>query len=382
MKLLIAGDYVPQRRIIEKLSIKDYSFLNSIRSVTEQVDYSIVNLEAPVSDGRKAHPIEKTGPSLYCPEVALLALKYAGFNCVTLANNHFRDYGQDFVNSTIDLCEKWSIEHIGGGKTYEQARTFLRLLDKKNNKAIGIINACESEWSIANSSRGGSNPLDIVEVSRDIHDAKLACDYVLLITHGGVEWYNLPTPDMQKTFRFFVEMGADVIVNHHQHCISGYELYQGKPIFYGLGNFCFDNEPTSLSFWNKGLVVELDFNTQLNFRVLPIHQCAEDATVTIIPNDIEIESEINQLNTIISSSLSLTNAYEQYVKKAGEYRLSLLQPWQSALMRGLYSKGLLPSVLSNKWKKNALNLFRCASHREILLKYLETQVESNENSHS
>jgi poly-gamma-glutamate synthesis protein (capsule biosynthesis protein) len=45
---------------------------------------------------------------------------------------------------------------------------------------------------------------------------------------------------MVETYRFFIEAGADAVVNHHQHCICGYEVYKGKPIFYGLGNFCFD----------------------------------------------------------------------------------------------------------------------------------------------
>lgn len=43
---------------------------------------------------------------------------------------------------------------------------------------------------------------------------------------------------MQEIYRFFVDIGADAVINHHQHCYSGYEVYKEKPIFYGLGNFC------------------------------------------------------------------------------------------------------------------------------------------------
>lgn len=63
---------------------------------------------------------------------------------------------------------------------------------------------------------------------------------------------------MVDTYRFFIDAGADAVINHHQHCISGYEHYQGKPIFYGIGNFffppIFKHTPKS---WNEGYMVTL-----------------------------------------------------------------------------------------------------------------------------
>lgn len=374
MRILIAGDYVPQKRINEKLSMRDFSFFDSVREKLESVDYSIVNLEAPITDGTKLCPIDKTGPNLYANETALEALCYAGFRCVTLANNHFRDYGQHLVESTISLCEKWALDHIGGGSNAEQASRYSVIEDPDSKQKIAIINACEAEWSISNSHHGGSNPLDIVNICRDISSAKKRCAYCILIIHGGVEWYNLPTPRMQKLYRFFVEQGADVVINNHQHCFSGYEMYEGKPIIYGLGNFCFDKGKQRRSFWNEGVLVELDIDEDISISFVPLLQCADDSTVELLPDDDKILTELHNLSSVIADSCLLEDRFNEFSEKAALSRLSLLQPWQGRILGWLYGHGLLPDLLSHEWKKRALNLFRCESHREVLLNYLEKQV--------
>ena len=65
---------------------------------------------------------------------------------------------------------------------------------------------------------------------------------------------------MKELYHYFVDAGADVVINHHQHCYSGYEEYKGSPIFYGLGNFLFDNSDFRPQPWNEGYLVELDFS--------------------------------------------------------------------------------------------------------------------------
>jgi len=106
-------------------------------------------------------------------------------------------------------------------------------------KKIGVINACEHEFSIADNEHGGSNALDLINMQEDITEVRKEADFVVLILHGGIEQYHYPTPRMKRWYRHFVDLGADAVVNHHQHCINGYEVYKGKPIFYGLGNFYF-----------------------------------------------------------------------------------------------------------------------------------------------
>lgn len=104
-----------------------------------------------------------------------------------------------------------------------------------------------------------------------IKEAREKADSVVVIMHGGHETYQLPTPQMQQTYRFFVDIGADAVVNHHQHCYSGYEVYKNKPIFYGLGNFCFEPLGNVRPTWYEGYMVNLHFNAdvEIKFDLIP-----------------------------------------------------------------------------------------------------------------
>ena len=118
MNILIAGDFVPRRRISAQIEIGNFSCIEEVVPVIQSVDYAIVNFESPIVN-HEAKPIDKTGPNLKCTEKALECIAHVGFNCITLANNHFRDFGQIGVEDTIDVCESQHIDYVGGGKTME-----------------------------------------------------------------------------------------------------------------------------------------------------------------------------------------------------------------------------------------------------------------------
>ena len=94
INLLITGDYSPQYRVSEFIAQRDFaSIFGEVKSLTSQMDYSVVNFESAVAD-KTDKPILKCGPNLHCDAKALEAIKWAGFDMVTLANNHFYDYGE------------------------------------------------------------------------------------------------------------------------------------------------------------------------------------------------------------------------------------------------------------------------------------------------
>ena len=200
MNILFCGDFFPSLRISERIESGDYHFFDSIKPLTEEADYSIVDFEGPVVEGN-AVPIQKTGPNLRCTSKAMAAVKYAGFNCVSFANNHFRDFGDNGVNQSINAANKYGLDYMGGGVTLDDARKILYTVIK--DEKLAVINVCEHEWSIATVGHGGSNPLDIVDNYHDIQAAKEQAERVIVMIHGGVEHYQLPTPRMQKLYRFF-----------------------------------------------------------------------------------------------------------------------------------------------------------------------------------
>lgn len=366
MKVLIAGDFVPRFRIKEMVETSDFSFFDEVVNYTAQSDYSIVNFESPIVEGEGV-PIEKTGPNLKCHLNAMKAIRHAGFNCVTLANNHFYDFGDKGVSDTLKVCSENGIDHVGGGMNLAEAE--MVLYKQIGNETLAVVNFCENEWSIATEISGGSAPLNLVHNIRNIQEARKKAKYVLVIIHGGTEHYQLPSPRMKETYRFFIEQGADVIINHHQHCFSGYELHHAKPIFYGIGNFCFDNNNPNDKLWNEGFVVEIDFsNNNIGFRLLPYIQCSVIPQVHFLENTIEFEKTMLHLNNIICNDTSLSEAFQQMVKTKSF--LQFLEPYNNKYLNYLKSKGLLPSFLSRKKKNSILEVFRCESHRDVMFRLL------------
>ena len=365
MRLLIAGDFVPHERVAKMFALGDYSSVEALRPVFAHADYSIVNLECPILHGGEK-PIIKNGPNLYADTHALEALKEVGSDCVTLANNHFRDYGDEGGLNTLSELSAYKIDYVGGGVNLKDAAAVL--YKQIGKETLAIVNCCEHESSIATVDHCGSNPLNPIQQYYAIQEAKEKADYVLVIVHGGVEHYQLPTPRMQETYRFFIDAGADVVVNHHQHCYSGYEEYKGKPIFYGLGNLCFDRSKRN-SIWNEGFVLDLTLSKRgLSYALIPYHQCDTDPKVALY-NDAEkkaFDKSITELNAIITNPNQLAVKYDELkCNTRMKYRASI-EPYKSRVMRFLFRKHLLPSFMRRKYIIIS-NMIECESHRDRLL---------------
>ena len=369
IKLLIAGDFCPQNRVTELFDEENYeSVLGEVVDYTKKADYSIVNLEAPIVE-TNVRPIIKCGPNLKCTSKAIKALKFAGFNMVTLANNHFYDYGDDGVCQTLTACKYEGLDVVGGGMNIDEATNIL-YKDIKGTK-FAFINCCEHEFSIATETSAGSNPLNPIQQYYAIQEAKNNADKIIVIIHGGHEHYQLPSPRMQQIYRFFIDIGADVVINHHQHCFSGYEFYNGKPIVYGLGNFCFDwNVRNRL--WNEGYMLQLDFHeNEILIELIPYIQCRDIAAIKFISNKDKFNQEINILNRIISDEKNLKHEVDKYYSSIHLEIKSIFQLWDGRFFRKLYKIGLLPNTFSLKKILKIRNLTECESHRDKLLHFLK-----------
>lgn len=366
VKILVAGDYAPQKRVAKLIDSGKYAdVFGEVQAYTAQADYSIVNLETPVVDSGYAKPIEKCGPNLKCKANAIDAIKFAGFDMVTLANNHFYDYGEEGVYDTIQTCIQRGIDFIGGGQNIEQAsKTFYKEI---NGVRFAFINCCENEFSIAQHSLGGSNPINPIKQFYAIKDACKYADNVILIIHGGPERYEYPTPRMKELYRFFVDSGADVVVNHHQHCYSGYEIYNGKPIFYGLGNFCFDYANKNKSKWNDGFILQLVFDeSDTTFDLIPYVQGFDVPGVRLMAEGEKriFYDFIAECNQLIQDDSKLEKKYREFCEDSKDMYLVTLEPYSNKYLRYARFRKFIPSFLSKKRAYNILNYVICESHRE------------------
>lgn len=364
IKLLVAGDFCPRGRVEKHVSNGEYEYvLGEVKPYTSSVDYSIVNLEAPVVGGN-VKPIDKKGPHLKCSSNVIEAIKYAGFNMVTLANNHFYDYGDEGVKETLKTCNSYNIDTVGGGMNIMEASRVVYKTIK--GVIVSFINCCEHEFSIATESTAGANPLEPVLQYYAIKEARKKSDIVMVIVHGGHEGYQLPSPRMKETYSFFIDCGADVVINHHQHCFSGYEIYKDRPIFYGTGNFCFDKLNGLDLSWSQGYMVELTFSKGISFQFIPYIQCYDEAKVMLLDAKRKeaFTTRINELNEIINDMSRLKEAHKQWMGTTVKGYELVFSPYSNRFLAALCSRGLLPKFLYIKKRLSLINYIECEAHRE------------------
>lgn len=374
MKVIIAGDFAPKARLAKQIEDKKFSdiFSDDLRTLIKSADFSFLNFECPVvEDGYQA--ISKYGPNLYCIPEATEAVKYAGFTGITMANNHILDYGINGLNKTVDCFNSLGLKVVGVGSNLNDSEKILYL--EKKNKILAIINCCEHEFSVATNESAGANPLNPVRQFYAIREARKQADYVLVIVHGGHEYYQLPSLRMQEVYRFFIDVGADVVVNHHQHCYSGYEIYNDKVIFYGLGNFGFDVLPMRVNDnWNYGYLVELEFNNSIKYKIYPYYQYGVKPTIELLDYN-SFDTCLNELNSIIIDKNKLSVRVSEYYSQCEKYEYALLEPYTGRVFSKLFNWGVLPQFIKGTKLSAILNHIDCESHRDKLLYTLRKRVK-------
>lgn len=372
MELLVAGDFCDKYRVKDTIAKSDYSLMfEGIKDEVKSADLSIVNFEFPIGT-KDSFPIDKCGPNLIGQIKSIDAIKYAGFKVCTLANNHILDQGEKSCIETKRMLEDADIKTVGVGSNISEASKILYVHVK--DVVVAIINCCEREFSIASSRTAGANPLNPINQYYAIKEAKQNANYVVVIVHGGIEHFQLPTLRMKSTYRFFVDSGADVVINHHQHCYSGYEIYKGKPIFYGIGNFLFDRINTRNSIWNEGYMVKLSFTNEcVDFQLLPYKQCNECASVNFMDEDNKsiFYQKINELNRIIKDDKLLEESVCAFFDSNDVLYRMALEPYSNRYTRALWKRGFLPSFLNKDRILLLQNFITCESHYERMVHLLK-----------
>jgi poly-gamma-glutamate synthesis protein (capsule biosynthesis protein) len=365
MKLTIGGDFC-----ITSSHLASNPFDKGIIELFEKSDFNIVNLECPVTEDDDENKIIKTGPHLRTSDEIFDHLKCLNTHAVTLANNHILDYGEEGLQQTVDCCIKNNIAYVGAGVDLEVAAE--PLIIEKEGLNIAFVNFCENEWSIATSTKGGANPIDTIDNLKQIKNAKEKADFVIVIIHGGHEYYNLPSPRMVKQYRFFAENGADAIIGHHTHCISGFEVYKNVPIFYSLGNMIFtinNNNPE----WYTGLIAQLHIEKgePIQWELIPICQTDNEFKLVIPENEIknQIIERVNIFSGIISDETKLNSNWDDFVLKMETQYINTFSPIN--LFPGRYFRAILKRLGVNKFifRKRyvtpIVNYLQCESHFDL-----------------
>ena len=248
MKLLFLGDFF-------------YDYDGEVRDISRIAGYLaeqdckvIVNLETAVFSCGK--PIKKRGPNLKSTPVLVDLLKKMHCACVCLANNHAMDFGEASLVATMERLEGEGIACVGAGRNLEEATRHARLCEAGETVLLQNFGWDVEETVYASAGHGGCAPLNreyVMERTRELR-ARNPEARLVNIFHWGFEYNALPMPRDIQLAHDCVRAGCDLIVGHHPHVVQPFEIFEGAPIFYSLGNFyfgsrrdafptCFSNEP-------------------------------------------------------------------------------------------------------------------------------------------
>jgi poly-gamma-glutamate capsule biosynthesis protein CapA/YwtB (metallophosphatase superfamily) len=226
-------------RIVMEQHGYDYPFA-ATRHILESADLAIGNLETPLTN--RGEPItEKRFLFRDPPEQVAPALKRAGFDIVSLANNHTLDYGIEGLRDTMEALQRNGIRYHGAGMNSAEARKPV-LLELPNGQLAGFLAySCtfpEEFWASAN--KPGTAFCHEQHVRADVAAlVEQRIDIIAVSFHWGAERAKELRPYQPLLAHAAIDAGADVVIGHHPHILQGIEYYRDGLILYSLGNFTF-----------------------------------------------------------------------------------------------------------------------------------------------
>jgi len=234
-EVILGGDVMLGRTVMSTSLAKNdptYPFLK-VANVLQAADLVFVNLENPFVTDCPPH----NEGLIFCADPKMVeGIKYANIGAVTLANNHARNYGQDGLDETLSLLASKGI----------LATNSNLVTTTINGLTFGLL---------------GFNFLDTKPAEADyalIQVSSETVDVLIVSIHWGSEYQAHPSQNQQEIAQRIIASGAAVLVGHHPHWVQDVEYVNGKPVYYSLGNFVFDQ------MWSEntrnGLLVKLTFD--------------------------------------------------------------------------------------------------------------------------
>jgi hypothetical protein len=226
----------------------------AVRDVIKGADLAMANFENPAPNRFSWHRTK----TVFTADPDLIGgLADAGIDYVGLANNHIGDAGDNGILQTIANVKKHGLKSSGAGKDLTAARKPAIFDVNGTRVAILAYDAIAPGYHAA-TGEPGSSKLTIKAVQAGVKAArKSGAEVVIVFPHWGTEYRYSPFQNQQKLARQIIDAGADMIIGNHAHYAAAVEVYKGKPIWYALGNFVFDqtwSEPTM-----EGISLELTF---------------------------------------------------------------------------------------------------------------------------
>lgn len=237
------------------------SYFVPSRPVLTSGDVVIGHVETPYTRTPMQSVLGVPAPPV--PPSQLDALPRAGFTVATLAGNHIFDQGHAGIRDTLLALRGGGLQTAGAGMTLAEARQ--PAMARAAGRTVAVLSyntvgpreswagpgkpGCAylhalTHYELDHASPGGrpriytfTAPESLEILEGDIRAARPACDLLIVALHKGVNGATIPQWYEKQVARAAVDAGADVVIGHHPHIMVGIEVYRGRPIYHGLGNF-------------------------------------------------------------------------------------------------------------------------------------------------
>ena len=214
-------------------------------------DVRLVNLETSVTTSDDYCQGKGINYRMHPANIACLTA--AGIDCCVIANNHILDWGYEGLTETLKTLEQVKIKTAGAGRNLRQAAApaVLEIKGKGRVLVFGFgspTSGIPRRWAAARF-RAGVSLLDelsedaVKRISAKVQSVKQPGDIVVMSIHWGSNWgYEIPAAQRTFAHQLIDEAGVDVIHGHSSHHSRALEVYKGKPVLYGCGDFLNDYE--------------------------------------------------------------------------------------------------------------------------------------------
>ena len=264
--------------------------LAPMRRLLRGADLTVGNLESTLSlDGAPT----QGGDSFGATPALLRPLEGAGFDALSLANNHAGDYGVPALTQTVSTMRRSRIKPFGAGDSLDAASR-PAILEANGVRfafigfnAIGETPQATSGEPGALSIRmpprtGPLVPADLDHVAATVRAAKAKADVVVVLPHWGTQYTHQPEPIQSDVARRLVRAGADLIVGGHPHWVQGVEEIKGVPVFHSLGNFVFDMDFMEQTMEGVALQTTWRGDRLVTWRLVPYRMSPTDFAPRIV----------------------------------------------------------------------------------------------------
>nr|WP_308169554.1 CapA family protein [Acrocarpospora catenulata] len=242
--IAFGGDVHFEGVLRSRLDANPRTALGPIAKVLSKADLAMVNLETAITTGGTPAPGKQY--TFRAPASAFTALKAAGVDVASMANNHGMDYMESGLSDSLAAIRKSKFPIVGIGRNATEAyRPFRATVNGNRVAIIGATQVLDAEfisaWTATGSKGGLASAKEEDRLLRAVRQARKNSDTVIVHLHWGTELQKCPNEAQRSLAPKLIEAGADVVVGGHAHILLGSGYLGRGYVNYGMGNFVFYN---------------------------------------------------------------------------------------------------------------------------------------------